>query len=367
MIRPPIEPMLAKPLGSTIPDNLVDSAFEPKWDGFRCLVFRDDADQVILQGRGRSRGSADEVVDLAYAFPEVVAACLDQIPAGTVIDAEIVSAVDGKLDFGSLQARLRPRSEAGGPNIAKLAEALPASLLVFDVLWAGEDLQARPFRERRAILESMSKSWKAPVFLTPQTTDQQIALGWFDGFESAGVDGLIVKGLSDAYSPGKRTQGKVKHQRTADVVVAGWRPYARPGAGGAEVVGSLLLGLYDDRGVLQHVGAASAFNAATRASLVELLAPYEVEPDADHPWRGTTGERVPGEASRWKKEAQWRALRPDLVAEVSYDQLEGDRFRHVAGFVRWRPDRGPSTCGYDQLESPTASQISDLVPALGSP
>lgn len=365
MLRPPIEPMLAKPLGSAIPDDLQDTAFEPKWDGFRCLIFRDDTEQVILQGRGRSRGSADEVIDLAYAFPEVVAACVDQIPADTVIDAEIVTSLDGRLDFGALQSRLRPRSEAGGTNIAHLAEKVPASLLVFDLLWSdGEDWMGEPFAERRSALERLAATWSAPIHLTPQTLDAAVALSWFTTFESAGVDGLIVKGLRDRYSPGKRTQGKVKHQRTADVVIAGWRPHVNPGAHGNEVVGSLLLGLYDDEGALQHVGASSAFTGAVRASLVELLAPYEVAEDAPHPWRGTSGVRVPGEASRWKKEQPWRALRPELVAEVSYDQLEGDRFRHVAGFVRWRPDRGPSTCRYDQLESPVPSRIGDLVPRL---
>lgn len=364
MIRPPVEPMLAKPLGHAVPDNVPDTAFEPKWDGFRCLVFRDGADGLLLQGRGRSRGSADEIVDLAYAFPEVVAACLAQIPAGTVIDAEIVVPVDGRLDFTALSSRLRPRSEAGGTNIARLAEALPASLLAFDALWSNGDLMNQPLADRHAVLATLAAGWEPPLLLTPQTTDPTVAQRWFDGYESAGVDGLMVKALRDAYSPGRRTQGKVKHQRTADVVVAGWRPHTRPGADGAEVVGSLLLGLHDDDGVLQYVGAASAFTARVRAELVGLLAPYEVAADAPHPWRGTTGVRVPGEANRWKKEQPWRALRPELVAEVTYDQLEGDRFRHVAGFVRWRPDRGPSTCGYDQLELPPAAQIGRLLPGL---
>ncbi len=363
MIRPPIEPMLAKPLGSIVPPGLEDSVIEPKWDGFRCLVFR-DGDTVVLQGRGRSRGSADEVVDLAYAFPEVVAAVLDQVPDQTVIDAEIVVPKDGRLDFGLLQSRLRPRSEAGGTNIDKLAAALPATLLVFDVLWSDGDRMSEPLSSRRSILERLAAKWKAPIHVTPQTSDTALAQQWFDGYESAGVDGLIIKSLSEAYSPGKRTQGKVKHQRTADVVVAGWRPYAKPGADGADVVGSLLLGLYDDAGALQHVGAASAFSGKVRGDLVALLEPYALADDADHPWRGTTGVRVPGEASRWKMEAPWRAVRPELVAEVSYDQLEGDRFRHVAGFVRWRTDRGPSTCGYDQLEVPPDASIANLLPGV---
>ena len=363
MITPPVEPMLAKPLGHEVPTDLVDTAFEPKWDGFRCLVFH-DADGIVLQGRGRSRSSADEVVDLAYAFPEVVAACLAQLPAGTVIDAEIVVPVNGRLDFTALSTRLRPRSEAGGTNIAKLAESLPASLLAFDVLWSAGDVMRQSFADRRKVLERLAKTWGPPMFLTPQTTDPAVARAWFDGYESAGVDGLMVKGLDAAYVPGKRTQGKVKHLRTADVVVAGWRPHANFASNGDHVVGSLLLGLHDDAGVLQYVGAASAFTASVRANLVDLLAPYEIAADAPHPWRGTTGVRVPGEANRWKKEQPWRAVRAELVAEVSYDQLEGDRFRHVAGFVRWRPDRGPSTCGYGQLERPPAADIDGLLSGL---
>lgn len=364
MLQPPIEPMLAKPLGHTVPDDLPSAAFEPKWDGFRCLVFR-QGDDVVLQGRGRSRSSADEVVDLAYAFPEVVAACRDQLPPGTVIDAEIVVPASGRLDFTALSSRLRPRSEAGGANIARLAAALPASLLAFDLLWRDGDLMGRPLADRRAALADLADGWQPPLHLTPQTLDPEVARAWFEGFESAGVDGLMVKDVTEAYAPGKRLQGKVKHQRTADVVVAGWRPHAKPGGDGAEVVGSLLLGLHDAEGVLQYVGACSAFTASERADLVGLLEPHGIPNGAEHPWRGGSG-RVPGEANRWKKEQPWRAVRADLVAEVTYDQLEGDRFRHVAGFVRWRPDRGPSTCGYDQLQAPPAADITDLLPRVGS-
>lgn len=364
MLRPPIEPMLAKPLGTVVPADDPALAFEPKWDGFRCLVFRDGSDNVILQGRGRSRGSAAEVIDLAYAFPELVAAVLAQIPLNTVLDAEIVVAVDGRLDFSALSTRLRPRSEAGGTNIAKLAAALPASLLAFDLLWSHGDLMAKPLSERRAALLSLARTWKPPLLLTPQTSDPAVAQDWFDRYESAGVDGIMSKSVVEPYAPGRRTQGKVKHQRTADVVVAGWRPHAKPGVGGADVVGSLLLGLHDDAGVLQYVGVSSAFTAQVRAELVTLLGPYEVADDAEHPWRGTIRGRIPGAGNRWSKEQPWRALRPELVAEVSYDQLEGDRLRHVAGFVRWRPDRGAQTCDYAQLQSPPHSDISGLLPAL---
>jgi ATP-dependent DNA ligase len=360
MLTPPIEPMLAKPLGSAIPDAAADVSFEPKWDGFRCLAFR-SADGVVLQGRGRSRGSTDDVVDLAYAFPELVAAIMAQVPSGVVVDGEIVVPHGGRLDFTALSSRLRPRSEAGGSNIAKLSGALPASLLLFDVLWSQGDVREAPFAQRRALLESMAADWHAPILLTPNTTDTTIAAHWFTDFESAGVDGLMVKGLRDPYSPGRRTQGKVKHQRTADVVVAGWRPHARPATDGSPVVGSLLLGLHDATGTLHYVGAASAFTAAVRADLVGLLAPYAIGSDEAHPWRGASEARVPGEANRWKKEQAWTALRPELVAEVSYDQMEGDRFRHVAGFVRWRPDRGPASCDFDQLQTPPPALIDDLI------
>ena len=359
MLTPPIEPMLAKPLGHRLPDDVDGLSFEPKWDGFRCLLFR-SGDDVVLQGRGRSAGTEGDVVDLAYAFPELVAAAREQVPDDTVLDGEIVVARAGRLDFSALSTRLRPRSEAGGGNIARLAADLPASLLAFDLLWTDRDLMALPFHDRRMLLEQLATSWRPPLLLTPTTSDRSVAQTWFDRFESAGVDGLIVKPLGEPYSPGKRAQGKIKHERSADVVVAGWRAHARPGAAGTPVVGSLLLGINDADGVLQYVGAASAFTAATRADLVTLLSPLEVVGD-NHPWRGSTLANVPGAASRWKKEQEWTALRPELVAEVTYDQMEGARFRHVAGFLRWRPDRGPDSCGFDQLEVPPPARIEDLL------
>jgi ATP-dependent DNA ligase len=358
MLTPPIEPMLAAPLGSTVPDQ-PGLSFEPKWDGFRCLVFVDHGG-VVLQGRGRSK-SADEVVDLAYAFPEVVDAVAAQVPQGTILDGEIVVQHDGRLDFGVLSSRLRPRSEAEGSNIARLAREHPASLLLFDVLWSGRDLMAEAFADRRAVLESLAVGWQPPLLLTPSTTDREVATDWFVRYESAGVDGLIVKAVADPYLPGKRAQGKVKHLRTADVVVAGWRAYTKPGPDGEPIVGSLLLGLHDDEGRLQYVGGASAFTAKARRELVHLLAPSTCADDEPHPWRGSTGVRLPGTANRWKKEQPWVALRPERVAEVEYDQMEGDRFRHGVSFVRWRPDRGAATCGYDQLEVPPRSSIEDLL------
>ncbi len=360
MLTPPIEPMLAAPLGHDLPAPSDDVSFEPKWDGFRCLVFRSPSG-VVLQGRGRSRSGPDEVVDLAYAFPELVSSAMEQLPAGTVVDGEIVVLSGGRLDFGALSSRLRPRSEAGGPSIARLAESLPASFLAFDLLWSQTNTMDLPFRERRSLLEDVASSWADPLMLTPATSDRALALSWFTGFESAGVDGLIVKPLGDPYLPGKRAQGKVKHKRDADVVVAGWRPHARPGSDGQPVVGSLLLGLNDDEGRLHYVGAASAFTATRRAELVDELRPLTTPDDEPHPWRSASGVNVPGEANRWKKEQPWIALRPERVLEVTYDQMEGHRFRHVAGFVRWRPDRGPETCTFGQLEAPPAARIENLL------
>lgn len=359
MLTPPIEPMLAAPLGSAIPDE-PGISFEPKWDGFRCLVFVDEGGGVVLQGRGRSK-SADEIVDLAYAFPEVVAAVRAQVSPGTVLDGEIVIQHDGRLDFGVLSSRLRPRSEAEGTNIARLAAEHPATLLLFDVLWSDRDLMAESFSARRDVLTSLSASWESPILLTPNTTDRLLAESWFVGYESAGVDGLIVKRLDDPYLPGKRTQGKVKHLRTADVVVAGWRAYTKPGPDGEPIVGSLLLGLYDEAGRLHYVGGASAFTAKRRRELVDLLAPLTCADDDPHPWRGTSGIRIPGTANRWKKEQPWVALRPELVAEVEYDQMEGDRFRHGVTFGRWRPDRGPTTSAFDQLEAAPVAHIAVLL------
>ena len=360
MLTPPIEPMLAKPLGGLLPPDDPALVFEPKWDGFRCLVFRSD-DGVVLQGRGRSRNPGDAAVDLGYAFPELVAACSAQLAPGSLIDAEIVVPHLGRLDFSALSSRLRPRSEAGGRSIAGLAESLPATLLAFDVLWANQDLRERPFGERRAALERLAQTWTAPLLLTPQTGDRAVAQRWFTDFEAAGVDGLIVKDTRDAYQPGKRVQGKVKHQRTADVVVGGWRPHTRPGVDGSPVVGSLLLGLYDDAGALHYVGVCSAFTAARRAELVDLLRPFETDDQSTHPWLGTTTTRIPGTASRWQKGQAWTAIRPELVAEVSYDQMEEGRFRHVASFQHWRPDRAAPTCGFDQLDEPPPAVISDLL------
>ena len=360
MLTPPIEPMLAKPMGHAVPAEAADLVFEPKWDGFRCLVFV-TAETVVLQGRGRSNSAPGGVVDLAYAFPELVAAVREQVPVDTVVDGEIVVENAGRLDFAALSSRLRPRTEAGGGNIARLSVELPASILAFDLLWASGDVMHEPFQDRRRRLEQLAQTWEPPLLLTPTTRDPDVARDWFERFESAGVDGLIVKPPADPYSPGKRTQGKIKHQRTIDAVVAGWRPHARPGVDGQPVIGSLLLGLFDEVGVLHYVGASSAFTAGVRASLVGELAPITSAALEPHPWRGETTANIPGEANRWKKEQAWIALRPERVVEVTYDQLEGRRLRHTAGFVRWRPDRSSDSCTFEQLEIPPPSRIDALL------
>jgi ATP-dependent DNA ligase len=357
-LLPPIEPMLAKPMENRDLASLGNVVFEPKWDGFRCLLFRTD-DGVVLQGRGRSRTSDEAYVDLAYAFPEVVAAAESQVPVGVVLDGEIVVIRDRRLDFALLSSRLRPRSEAAGPSIARLCAQAPAVFLAFDVLACPEPIMSMPLSVRRARLESLAASWSPPLLLTPSTTDPVLAGAWFSEFESAGVDGLIVKPSDEPYAPGKRSQGKIKHQRTADVVVAGWR--AQPAKDGREVVASLLLGLHDGAGRLHFVGGASAFTAQVRWELVELIAPYLADDDLTHPWAAGGDVRIPGGSSRWSKGKDWRPLLPSLVAEVSYDQMEAERFRHTAGFVRWRPDREASSCTFEQVPSLEASSIEDLL------
>lgn len=350
--------MLASPVGSVVPRDDPAVAFEPKWDGFRALVFR-TADAVILQGRGRSRGdSGADYVDLAYAFPELVEQITAQVPIGVVVDGEIVVEVDGRLDFEALSQRLRPRSEAGGANIARLSQELPAMLLAFDLLDDGNDITALSFAERRARLASLAASWTHPLLLTPHTTDPELAQQWFDGFESAGIDGIMVKPLGDPYVPGKRTQGKVKHRRTIDVVLAGWREHTKPGPDGAPMVGSLLLGLHDENGTLHYIGGASAFSTATRATLARELTSMATN---DHPWLGDTPSRAPGAPNRWNKGKPWHPVAPDRVLEVSYDQREGDRLRHAATFERWRPDREPTSCLLSQFEDPPAATITTLL------
>ena len=359
-VTPPVSPMLAKPTGATVPDPAGrDLLFEPKWDGFRCLVFK-DGDSVVLQSRNGE--------DLAYCFPEIVAAAAGSLPEAVVLDGELVIARQGRLWFELLGQRIRPRSEAGGWKITELAADHPASYVAFDVLAVGSDsFMAQSQSQRRAVLESLHIS--APFHVTPMTRDRSQAEKWFEQFEGAGLDGVIVKPGDLAYQPGKRVLLKVKHSRTADVVVAGWRPHKSPGPDGSESVGSLLLGLFDDDGVLHHVGVAASFSATRRVELATELAALALRDDEDHPWRWhEAGARQPGMQSRWSggKDLSFHLLRPDLVAEVGYDHMEGTRFRHVAKLVRFRPDRDPASCTYAQLESPVRFDLDRVLRGLNT-
>lgn len=370
--------MLARAIDGATAADFPGAAFEPKWDGFRCLAFI-GSDAVVLQGRGRSSGP-EAVVDLSYAFPELVEALGRQVRPGTVLDGEIVAIVDGRLDFAALSGRLRPRAASSARSIADLATRLPASFLAFDLLsvpdampdampdaQAGRPdaavLLAAPFAERRVALEGLSASWEPPLLLTPCTRDATVAMAWFDRFEAAGVDGLIVKPLEGTYQPGRRSQVKIKHRRTADVVVAGWRP--QQASDGTQVVGSLLLGLHDDQGRLHYVGGTSAFTAERRRALAAELAGHALGPDARHPWTHPDGNRVPGQASRWGPGKAWRALDPVQVAEVEFDQVQDGRLRHTAGFIRWRPDRSPDSCGFDQFPVMPGVPIDELLDWAG--
>ena len=360
-VDPPIEPMLAKPIAG-LPDSAEGLAFEPKWDGFRVLVYR-RGDDVAIQGRMRAAdAAATGAWDLTYAFPEMVERIRALRARDVVLDGELVVIVDGRLAFDALQMRLRPRKEAGGWKIAQLAADLPTSFVAFDLLGAdGQDLRAQTTERRRALLAEALDGEQPPVHLTPQTRDLQVAARWFAELPGAGLDGLIARPLAGRYTPGKRTLFKIKPSHTVDVVCAGWRPYARTGPDGQEVVGSILIGLYDEAGVLQMVGAIGAFPMRERAALVDRLRPLQVELDAGHPWHDPKG-RAPGMVSRWRagKDADWHPLRPDLVAEVSYDQVLSGRMRHVAGFVRWRPDKDPAECRMSDLATPEPLDVTTV-------
>jgi len=360
-VVPPVEPMLAKAVAKVPPIDALPGgvSYEPKWDGFRVIIFR-TTDGVIIQGRGGD--------DLAYVFPEAVATALESLRPGTVVDGELVIVLDGRLQFEQLSQRIRPRSEAGGWKIAELSAQFPTTFIAFDVLQHDNTpLLDVAYRDRRSTLIDLARTWTDTWFVTPATQDHEEAQRWFAEFEGAGLDGLVCKGLDSTYSPGARTMLKVKHARTADAVVAGWRPFAKPGPSGEAVVGSLLLGLFDDDGRLHHIGVASSFTMARRLELLGELAPYEVSSDTEHPWLNPDGRtRIPGGVSRWtgKKDLSWTPLQPSLVAEVAYDQMEGDRFRHVARFVRWRPDRTAASCGYDQLDRPVRYDLDSLLASV---
>ncbi len=363
-VNPPVEPMLAKPIAG-LPDSAEGLAFQPKWDGFRVLVYR-RGDDVVIQGRMRAAdAAATGKWDLTYLFPEMVERIRALSVNDVVLDGELVVIREGRLAFDALQGRLRPRNEEGGWKIAQLAADSPTSLVAFDLLGLdGRDLRAVPFEQRRAALEEALADAAAPIFLTPQTSDLDAAARWFEELPGAGLDGLIARPAQGVYAPGRRALFKIKPAHTVDVVCAGWRPYAKPGPDGQEVVGSILIGLYDDLGVLQMIGAMSAFPMAVRAQLAAQLA--DLAEGEDHPWFRAQG-RVPDMPSRWSsgKTRTWHPVRPELVAEVSYDQVESGRLRHVAGFVRWRPDKDPLECTMSGLEIPEPMDIERVLRPRG--
>lgn len=345
--------MLARPIAG-LPASADGLAFEPKWDGFRCIVYR-RGDDVVIQGRMRAAdAAATGAWDLTYAFPEMVERLRAMAADDVVLDGELVVIRDGRLSFDQLGMRLRPRKEAGGWKIAQLARDIPTSLVVFDVLAAdGRDVRAAPAAERRDLLVRLVGDEAPPIHLTPQARDLDTAGRWFATLPGAGLDGVIAKPLDQPYAPGRRTLFKVKQAHTVDVVCAGWRPYARPGPDGAPVVGSILIGLYDGSGVLQMIGAMSGFTMAERVRLAGVLGGLAVGQDAAHPWHDPRG-RAPGTPSRWQsgRPTEWNPIRPELVAEVGYDQVESGRLRHVASLVRWRADKDPLECTTDQLVVP---------------
>lgn len=343
---PPIEPMLAKIADELPPEG--GFLYEPKWDGFRALVFR-NGDEVYLQSR--------DLRPLNRYFPELERALAQGLPRGCVLDGEIVVVGEKGLDFDALQQRLHPAAS----RVAKLAQATPASFVAFDLLAAGgRSTMELPQSERRVRLERLLGSIAPPVHLTPVTRERAVAEDWLQRFEGAGLDGVIAKPEALPYQPGKRAMYKIKHSRTADCVVAGFRWYRDK----EDAVGSLLLGLHDAAGVLHHVGVTSAFSMQVRRDLVQELAPLRENALENHPWRDwaqATDEstRMPGAQSRWSagKDLSWEPLRPERVVEVRYDHLQGNRFRHAAVFVRWRPDKPPQECRYDQLEVATAFEL----------
>ncbi len=351
-MQPPIEPMLAK-LVDTIPktDGLL---FEPKWDGFRSIIFR-GKDDVYIQSR--------DLKPLDRYFPELHDALIDRLPAGCVVDGEIVIATDHGLDFDALQLRLHPAAS----RVAKLAKESPSSFVAFDLLAAdGESIMDRPQRDRRAMLEKMLAKVRPPVYLTPVTRDRKVASEWLQRFEGAGLDGVMAKPADAKYQPGKRAMFKIKHARTADCVVAGFRWHKKI----EDAVGSLLLALYDDKGTLHHVGVTSSFTMEKRKALVKELEPLRKNAMANHPWKEWAeamgeGQRMPGGQSRWSagKDLSWEPLRIERVCEVKYDHMQGDRFRHAATFLRWRDDKPPKDCKYDQLEITPAFELASVFDA----
>ncbi len=345
-VMPPLRPMLAKSVkGVPAADSVAGGlSFEPKWDGFRCVVFR-DGDEVILGSRSTK--------DLARYFPELVEAFRRELPDRIVVDGEIYLAVDGRLEFDVLSQRIHPAAS----RVNMLAETTPASFVAFDLLALGdESWMERSFGERRAALEEALADASDPVHVTRTTTDAAEAEEWFGVFEGAGLDGVVAKALAKPYAPNGRTMLKIKHARTADVVVAGFRLH-KTSTEERPLLGSMLLGLYNDEGKLQHVGVAASFTESRRAELFDQLDAMRV-PLSEHPWgewqqaEAQAGDRLPGGQSRWSgtKDLSFATIAPTLVAEVGYEHMEGTRFRHTAQFKRWRDDREPESCTYEQLE-----------------
>jgi ATP-dependent DNA ligase len=342
-VNPPVLPMLSKRI-----DELPEQGewiFEPKWDGFRALIFR-DGEEVLIQSRDEK--------PLNRYFPELIGPLQAQLPERCVLDGEIVIARDGKLDFDALQLRLHPAAS----RVKLLSGQIPASVVFFDLLCLDDhDLRSAPFQERRKKLESLFSTAAPPIHLTPATRSRGVASDWFRRFEGAGLDGVMAKPAWGIYEPDKRVMFKVKHERDCDCVVAGFR-WHKNGEGSA--VGSLLLGLFDNRSALQHVGVCASFTKEMRKELVILLFPFRRNALENHPWRAwaeagfTDGQphRMPGGQSRWSqgKDLSWEPLRPELVVEVAYEHMQGNRFRHMSHFKRWRSDKRPGDCTYAQLE-----------------
>jgi len=350
-VNPPIRPMLAKRVGELPPGE--GWIFEPKWDGFRTIVFR-DGDEVHVQSRDER--------SLNRYFPELLEPLKATLPEQCVFDGEIVVVQDNELDFDALQLRIHPAAS----RVKLLSSQIPASIVFFDILCEGQrNLRSTPFQERRRRLESLLSSASPPIHQTPATTDRKVAADWFRRFEGAGLDGVMAKLAFGVYEPDKRVMLKVKHERDCDCVVAGFRWHKK----GDASIGSLLLGLFDDSGHLQHVGVCASFTDAKRRELVQYLAPYRRDALRDHPWRdwaGAAGEdgsrRMPGGLSRWSqgKDLSWEPLRPELVVEVAYDHMQGNRFRHIAQFRRWRHDKAPRDCTYAQLEVVAPHELSAI-------
>jgi ATP-dependent DNA ligase len=349
-VMPPVAPMLAK----SVPTIPIGASYEPKWDGFRSLIFRDGPEVEI--------GSRNERPMTRY-FPELVDAFRTELPERCVLDGEIVIAAGNRLDFEALQQRIHPAIS----RVKLLSVQTPAAFIAFDVLALGDDdLTGRPFAERRELLKDALAGVRPPIHVTPATTDRDLAVQWFTEFEGAGLDGIVAKPLAGSYQPDKRAMFKIKHDRTADCVVAGYRLHKS----GSDAIGSLLLGLHSDKGNLEAVGVIGAFPMARRRELLAELQPFVTTFD-DHPWnwaKQEEGTRTPreGETSRWNagKDLSFVPLRPERVVEVRYDHMEGTRFRHTAQFVRWREDRTPQSCTYEQLERPVSFDLDEIAPGL---